>query len=146
MSMAAVDAPEFTTREVLALTGITYRRLDYWTRLGVLDRAGPLGLRARPGSGTGRVWRAEHVQALRVCARLADCFTDDNEPSPAPGVPTPVLAHAVEALRRYRWPTSGYLLACGDGGEWAPDVPALTTLLDAGQPWLVLTLTTADRP
>ena len=50
----------YTTTEVLALTGITFRVLDYWLRSKVIV----LAQNNRPGSGIPRVYTAEEVEAI----------------------------------------------------------------------------------
>lgn len=49
------------------LAGITYRRLDYWARTGVIDASIP----AR-GSGSRRRYSEDDVRALRTVATLAE--------------------------------------------------------------------------
>lgn len=48
--------------------GITYRQLDYWTRIGLLHpgRRDP----ARHGSGTARTWTAAELEVARAMGKL----------------------------------------------------------------------------
>lgn len=131
-----------TTNEALIRSGVSYRRLDYWCRVGVFDvipRFEP-----NPGSGTSRRWSVEHVQALTVCGRLAEAFTDDT--AWPKNVPTRALAHAVNALVRDDFPTSGVLIVTGDDAEWLDDPYTILGRLLEGPPVLVLPLLRTDRP
>lgn len=51
--MAERRAPWKSLRSIATDCGISYRRLDHWTRLGVFA---PLGLDVSPGSGGRRDW------------------------------------------------------------------------------------------
>ena len=48
-----------SSKQVCALTGVTYRQLDYWVGLGVIEGQGS------PGSGMPRIWTSEQVQRVR---------------------------------------------------------------------------------
>lgn len=52
--------------DVVAYVGITYRQLDHWCRLGIIQ---PLD-KANPGSGTSREFPIEEVEKIAVIARL----------------------------------------------------------------------------
>jgi DNA-binding transcriptional MerR regulator len=52
---------------VVALTGINYRRLDYWTRTGIIRPA-----KAAAGKGTRREFSFQDLVALKVAKRLRD--------------------------------------------------------------------------
>jgi hypothetical protein len=61
--MMDVRTDTYTSQEVCALSGITYRMLDYWCRTGriaVKDDAS--------GSGTRRRWTQAELDALILCA------------------------------------------------------------------------------
>lgn len=47
-------------------TGLTYRIVDYWSRVGVLTASGAEGA----GSGSQRLWTDEDVEIARVLNRL----------------------------------------------------------------------------
>jgi DNA-binding transcriptional MerR regulator len=55
-----VAARTYTTTEVLAMTGITFRVLDYWLRSKVIV----LSQENRPGSGIPRVYTTAEVEAI----------------------------------------------------------------------------------
>ena len=55
-----------STSEAAALSGATFRQLDYWARTGVIAAASPA-----QGSGSRRRWSDEEVRALSVLARVA---------------------------------------------------------------------------
>lgn len=58
--MERVEEPEtFTSDQVVAMTGVTYRQLDWWARNDYIEGQG-----VGPGSGRQRKWSREHV--LRV--------------------------------------------------------------------------------
>lgn len=122
MSGAAhdVDGRLWSSTEACALAGISYRRLDYWIRCGVITPAaatiGTTLCRAdtsTPGSGRRRHFTTAQVEMLRACAqhaggranveRLAELvagWADDTAPpraetAPA-GAPTCVRAVIIE--------------------------------------------------
>lgn len=61
---AAVEV--LTTPEVCQVAGATYRMVDYWCRVGVLDP-----VRNGAGSGCPRAWTVADANEARVCAVLA---------------------------------------------------------------------------
>lgn len=67
----AAPEPEgyYLTADVLAATGVTFRRLDYWTRTGIVGLTGDA---ATPGSGSPRRWRPRDVDVIRHMASLTD--------------------------------------------------------------------------
>ena len=60
----ACEGLNVCSRHVRHQLGITYRQMDYWARRGFLHPEG-FG-----GSGTGRKWPADEVQAARRMGRL----------------------------------------------------------------------------
>lgn len=54
--------------QVCAVTGVTYRRLDYWARAGVLVPS----VAAAAGSGSTRLYSTADVCAVALLVRLAD--------------------------------------------------------------------------
>lgn len=60
--------------ELCDLAGVSYRQLDYWARLGVLQ---PMG-HATPGSGFVRRWSAAEVRTATVVGRLASLGAQTN--------------------------------------------------------------------
>lgn len=148
MTAPAAAPPTFSSPQACRFAGLTYRRLDYWCRLGVFGARTPI---AR-GSGSQRVWSRDLVHAATVCRRLTDAVTADAElpglaytPGPS-SLPVSVLALAVDELAAHGWPVSGYLLACGDTAVHAPDVEGVAAVLDAGGSWIVVALSPDDRP
>jgi DNA-binding transcriptional MerR regulator len=57
---------EYSSQEVIMLTGITYRQLDYWIRMGVVTPSVDEG----HGSGHSRRFNARDVFHVRVVAAL----------------------------------------------------------------------------
>lgn len=53
----------FSAHDLIALTGVTYRQLDWWCRCGFLPET------AR-GSGSQRTFTAGHVDAVRAVVAL----------------------------------------------------------------------------
>jgi predicted RNase H-like HicB family nuclease len=68
------------------LAGVTYRRLDYWARTGLVGSS----IREAAGHGSRRVYSFEDLVALRVVARLLDA-----------GVSLQAVRRAVEYLKRH---------------------------------------------
>lgn len=58
----------FRSTEVLELAGLSYRRLDYWDRTGLLSPSGKLA----DGSGTQRLYTGEDLLVLTVVRTLMD--------------------------------------------------------------------------
>ncbi len=52
--------------EVCRLAGITYRRLDYWARVGILKPS----IRDSDGSGSQRLYSSDDVKKARATGRL----------------------------------------------------------------------------
>src|SRR5882724_9405433 len=76
----------FGSTIVLKLTGVTYRRLDYWARTGLVGSS----IRQAAGRGSRRVCSFQDLVALRVVARLLDA-----------GVSLQTVRRAVEHLKRH---------------------------------------------
>lgn len=77
-------ADSIPTKDVENLTGATYRQLDYWCRRGMIP-----GLEAGPGSGFGRLWSSEAVEAAQLLALTLKTFV------PKGKVDVPTLADFV---------------------------------------------------
>ncbi|MBC7105109.1 MAG: MerR family transcriptional regulator [Firmicutes bacterium] len=56
----------FRVKDVLQLTGLTYRQLDYWDRSGFISPS----VAAAAGPGTERLYSFRDVVALKVAKRL----------------------------------------------------------------------------
>lgn len=52
---------------MLRIPGLTYRRLDYWVRIGVLEPGN-----AAPGSGHARVWTGRDHRIVTAMVALMD--------------------------------------------------------------------------
>ncbi len=63
-----MSATGFGARAVLALTGISYRQLDYWARTGLVGSS----IRQAAGRGSRRVYSFPDLVALRVVSQLRD--------------------------------------------------------------------------
>lgn len=57
----------FTSAQVCALAGCTYRQLDYWTRLGLVSVSGSPAC----GSGSRRAFTPADVEQVKVIAARA---------------------------------------------------------------------------
>lgn len=83
-SVAVEPVEAFSSADVCALTGATYRQLDYWVRNNVIISS----LAQATGSGTQRRYSASDVAQVRAVVRCAQA---------AVGVPT--LREITGALR-----------------------------------------------
>ena len=79
-----MSATGFGARAVLALTGISYRQLDYWARTGLVGSS----IRQAAGRGSRRVYSFADLVALRVVGELR-----------REGVSIQTIRRAVEWLR-----------------------------------------------
>jgi DNA-binding transcriptional MerR regulator len=59
----------FTTGQVARLTGATFRQLDHWHRAGHIT-----GMPEAIGSGSHRMWTAEHIERARWLQAASDGF------------------------------------------------------------------------
>ena len=65
----------YTTVEVVALTGASYRRIDYWARMGYIP-----GQYEATGSGHKRYWTEEQIDRVRLlmmASELKSAALDD---------------------------------------------------------------------
>lgn len=58
----------YTTMEVVAMTGATYRQLDWWVRTGRIPGNGEL---VNVGSGHRRTWTGEQVARVELLLRAS---------------------------------------------------------------------------
>lgn len=58
----------FTAQEVIVCTSITYRRLDYWVRQGIIRASG----RSEVRRGTPRLFTFTDIVEIRVALKLID--------------------------------------------------------------------------
>lgn len=100
-------------QELLTRTGLTYRVVDYWARVGVVDAPGR-------GMGYARHWEPHDVAVLRTLARLR-C-----RGRPGYGVPLGALQR-VERLLRGHVGDAGWVVLSGLDGPAAfiPDAGGL---------------------
>lgn len=71
---AGDTAASYSAPQTCLLASITYRQLDYWTRVGLLRPAGG----AAPGTGHSRRYSESEVDVARTGKRLLDAgFTVD---------------------------------------------------------------------
>ncbi len=81
-----MSATGFGARAVLALTGISYRQLDYWARTGLVGSS----IRQAAGRGSRRVYSFKDLVALRVVGELREA-----------GVSIQTIRRAVAYLKRH---------------------------------------------
>lgn len=65
---AGRDAGWFGSREVCGLAGVTYRKLDYWARIGLLHPS----VAAAEGHGSVRRYSLDDAVAVRLVAQLTE--------------------------------------------------------------------------
>ena len=116
--------------ELMAIGGMTYRRLDHWTRVGYLT-----AVTATPGSGHDRRWPRAEVDVARRIVRLVDAGLEvkaaarvaRGEPRIGPGITVAIepdearpdeCAPTPPALDRAMHPGS---LACDECYALTPD-------------------------
>jgi len=63
----------FLSQDVVALSGLTYRQVDYWTRKGILGSETP-----QPGSGHQRRYSQGQIQVAIMMGRLLRAGFDAN--------------------------------------------------------------------
>ncbi len=81
-----MSATGFGARAVLALTGISYRQLDYWARTGLVGSS----IRQAAGRGSRRVYSFADLVALRLVGQLRE-----------EGVSVQTIRRAVKWLRSH---------------------------------------------
>ena len=57
----------YTSDDIIRLSGVSYRQLDYWVRVGVLRTAYPV-----VGSGSRRQFHGVELEVVRVVAALRE--------------------------------------------------------------------------
>jgi DNA-binding transcriptional MerR regulator len=70
------SAPYFNTNEVLEMTGLSYRVLDYWLRTGAINLADGS---TRPGSGVSRRYSEDEVEAILLLVSRYQQANDEIE-------------------------------------------------------------------
>jgi len=114
----------FTAQEVIACTGITYRRLDYWIRQGIIQASG----RGKVRRGSPRLFVFRDIVEIRVALQLTE-----------KGLKISALRKCLQSIRR-RLPKLEAPLASErlvtDGKtlfRYVPDIGALESLDEYGQ-------------
>lgn len=111
--------PGYGIKEVMRVTGVTYRQLDYWARTKLVRPS----VKDATGSGSQRLYSFQDILKVRVIKSLLDT-----------GVELQKIRKAVEHLDDYGQDTHGVTLV-SDGrkvyAEASPD--ALLDLLRNGQ-------------
>jgi DNA-binding transcriptional MerR regulator len=62
----------YTASDVRRITGVTYRKLDYWIRHGFLNHTDPF-----PGSGATRTFTSEDIDRIRLLQRASRLHQQD---------------------------------------------------------------------
>lgn len=114
----------FSTRQLCAITGLTFRQLDYWARTKLLS---PSVAEAR-GSGTARLYSLDDVRRARVLSKLIDAGVSLQRARAA----LPLL-HSDDGCR---WLVIGaQAVLCSDGElERIVDEVGVCTVIDLGGP------------
>lgn len=115
-----------TSRQVADLVGATYRQLDYWSKLGVLQPDGEGG-----GSGSRRSWPATEIRIAKVLAAYSKVS------GPTSGSPAyrKDIAEAIrEAGPKAGWviitPETAAVVPAGDR-SWVESGAAVVVVLEA---------------
>jgi hypothetical protein len=110
----SIDAPDpagYRSAQVCRATGVSYRMLDYWCRIGLVHPS----ISQPVGSGTVRRWSAEDVRRVRVAAAvMAQTHSTDV---------------AAAALRSFSGESSGRWLVYSDGSATIVDEGHLEEVL-----------------
>ena len=114
----------FTAQEVIACTDITYRRLDYWVRQGIIRASG----RSEVRRGTPRLFTFIDIVEVRVALKLIDS-----------GLKLSALRQSLKSIRK-QLPSLDAPLASKrmvtDGKKvfkYDPDLGSLETMDEYGQ-------------
>jgi len=76
MSRRPATERTYSSAEVCDLAGVTYRQLDYWTRIGLVEPS----VAVANGSGSRRCWTADdlaRVNRVRLAAELSSGSLQD---------------------------------------------------------------------
>jgi DNA-binding transcriptional MerR regulator len=103
--------PEYSSADVVRLSGLTYRQLDYYDRIGVLRPS----LSTAHGQGTRRLYSADDVTRTRLVSSLRCC-----------GAPTDVIATALTQLPAdpAEWPSFVFVEPNGRVRQYSPQSAA----------------------
>jgi len=64
------------SKELMALTGATYRQIDYWCRQGYIQPVGD----GTPGSGHRRRFNTTIIDKVKLITRISQAFERPNSP------------------------------------------------------------------
>lgn len=64
-----MKAPPYSTVHVVKMTGLSYRKLDYWVRIGYVESS----VRDAHGSGSQRLYSAQDVERIQAILALTRC-------------------------------------------------------------------------
>lgn len=119
--LALPDTAWMTSPQVARFAGVSYRRLDYWTRIGLLAPA-----QAAAGSGTKRRWAPREAQIAWMLGQIADTGANLTD-----------LRQAVDTVR-YDLTCSGWLVVGAHIAAVAHDPVTLLDLMRALGPMVRL--------
>lgn len=123
----------FGARAVLALTGISYRQLDYWARTGLVGSS----IRQAAGRGSRRSYSFQDLVALRVVGQLREA-----------GVSVQTIRRAVNWLQKHQNQPLVTLALTGHGKKvyaLTDDPAKLIEATSAGQVVLAISLESVAR-
>lgn len=64
------------SKELVMLTGATYRQIDYWCRQGIIFPVGE----GTPGSGNRRQFDKSLIDRIKLVVKISAAFSRDNSP------------------------------------------------------------------
>jgi hypothetical protein len=70
------DQDTVSSKELEALTGATYRQIDYWCREGIIHAIG----NDTPGSGSRRRFSKSIIDKVKLVVRISNAFDRKNSP------------------------------------------------------------------
>ena len=114
-----MSATGFGARAVLALTGISYRQLDYWARTGLVRPS----VKDAQGSGSQRLYSFQDLAVLKLIKRMLDS-----------GVNLQQIRRAMATLKDLKEPALGTTLVSDGNRIYQVESPeAVVDLLASGQ-------------
>lgn len=78
MTLDGFLSSDFSTPQIIAATGATFRQLDYWARARFVEPVVPAS-----GSGTQRRWSLDNACQAAALQRLSEAGTQVNRVAPA---------------------------------------------------------------
>ena len=114
--ISEADGFEYRSPEACQIVGVTYRKLDYWARTGLVKPS----IRRADGSGSGRLWSFEDLVELKLVESLVST-----------GMTIGAIRDGLEAYRNEKYRTGTglgiYLLASSEHGWSAVQVDGIET-------------------